>query len=295
MSPCLEPPSNVQMAIPSTMERHHEKLPPFAALQCFDFHAIDSLAKLRKPLNAFRYKEHNLGINFLELLDLQDRVWNVQLERRALSRAYQNLARQCEVVLEKSLSEYVVTGQSEVFLATQEVKMYSHEMGRWAVMGEAIEEAREWLRCELADVEVFRKYVELAKRQLERLLIMKHEIDRPFLNKRIDKSRILAPNDPKDIKKLKARILALISVRATDVLKQNNFLKLKTPIKNIFEVKFKDIAEGDYEDRVEGRDKMSPACIALLTAKYKRLLHLKLLNAYSTDLLLTANKLLVGT
>jgi hypothetical protein len=95
MSPCLDPPSNVQLAIPSTFERHHEKLPPYAALQCFDFHAIDSLIRLRKPVNTFRYKEHNIGLNFLELLDLQDRVWAVQLERRALSTAYQNLARHC--------------------------------------------------------------------------------------------------------------------------------------------------------------------------------------------------------
>jgi hypothetical protein len=119
MAPCLDPPTNVQLAIPATIERHHEKLPPFSALQCFDFHAIDSLIKLKKPVNAFRYKEHNLGINFAELLELQDRIWNVQLERRALSRAYQNLARHCDVIIEKSLAEYAVTGQSEVFLATQ--------------------------------------------------------------------------------------------------------------------------------------------------------------------------------
>lgn len=71
---------------------------------------------------------------------------------------------------------------------------------------------------------------------------MKYEIDKPFLNKRIDKSRILAPNDPKDIKKLKGRIISTISIRSTEVLKQNNFLKIKAPIKNVFEVKFKDIA-----------------------------------------------------
>jgi hypothetical protein len=75
---------------------------------------------------------------------------------------------------------------------------------------------------------------------------MKYEIDKPFLNKRIDKSRILAPNDPKDIKKLKGRIISTISIRSTEVLKQNNFLKIKAPVKNVFEVKFKDIAEGDY-------------------------------------------------
>jgi hypothetical protein len=44
--------------------------------------------------------------------------------------------------------------------------MFNHELGKYAVLGEAIDEAREYLKCELADVEVFRKYVELAKRQL---------------------------------------------------------------------------------------------------------------------------------
>jgi hypothetical protein len=173
--------------------------------------------------------------------------------------------------------------------------MYNHELGKFPVFSECIDEAREYLKCELADLEVFRKYVELAKRQLEDLLIMKYEIDRPFLNKRIDKSRILAPNDPKDIKKLKGRIVSLISVRSTEVLKLNNFLKLKAPIKAMFELKMKEIAEGDYEDRIEGRDKLSPFCIGILTSKYKRLLQLKMLDSYSKDLLLTANKLLVGT
>ena len=125
----------------------------------------------------------------------------------------------------------------------------------------------------------------MAKRRLENLLIMKHEVDKPFLNKRLDKSRILAPKDLKDIKKLKARIVSMIAVRANEVLRQDNFLKMKTPIKHFFELKYKEIAEGDYDDRVEGREKMSPFCIALLTAKYKRHLHLKLLSSYSADLL----------
>jgi hypothetical protein len=106
---------------------------------------------------------------------------------------------------------------------------------------------------------------------------MKYEIDKPFLNRRIDKSRILAPKDPKDIKKLKGRIMAMVSIRSNEVLKQNSFLKLKAPLKSIFEIKYKDIAEGDYDDRIEGRDKMSGTCCTILTSKYKRLLHLRLL------------------
>jgi hypothetical protein len=39
------------------------------------------------------------------------------------------------------------------------------------------------------------------------LLIMKFEADKNFRMKRLDKSRLLAPNDPKDMKKIKNRIL----------------------------------------------------------------------------------------
>lgn len=124
---------------------------------------------------------------------------------------------------------------------------------------------------------------------------MKYEIDHPFINTRIDKSRILAPNDPKDIKKLKGRITSMLSIRATEVLKQNNFLKLKTPIKTILEIKLKEINEGNFEDRIEGKDRMSGNCVAILTSKYKKYLQLKLIDSYSNDLLLTANKFLVST
>jgi len=72
---------------------------------------------------------------------------------------------------------------------------------------------------------------------------MRYEIDRPFLNRRIDKTRILAPNDPKDIKKLKNRIIGLVSSRANDVLKQNNFLKFKAALKLSFEARLKEISE----------------------------------------------------
>ena len=59
------------------------------------------------------------------------------------------------------------------------------------------------------------------------LLIMKFEVDRNFQMKRLDKNRLLAPNDPKDLKKIKNRILGIISVVSSEVLKSNTFLKYK--------------------------------------------------------------------
>jgi hypothetical protein len=40
---------------------------------------------------------------------------------------------------------------------------------------------------------------------------------------------------------------------------------------------------------------MTSLCISILTSKYKRHLQLNLLNAYSKDMMETANKFLVGT
>lgn len=60
---------------------------------------------------------------------------------------------------------------------------------------------------------------------------MKYEVDKNFVNKRLDKTRMLAPNDPKDIKKIKNRILSLISVMGNEVLKSNTFLKYKASLK----------------------------------------------------------------
>jgi hypothetical protein len=57
----------------------------------------------------------------------------------------------------------------------------------------------------------------------------------------------------------------------------------------------KEIVEGNYEDKVDGKDRMSVNCVTILTSKYKKYLQLKLIDSYSNDLLLTANKFLVGT
>lgn len=73
------------------------------------------------------------------------------------------------------------------------------------------------------------------------LLIMKHEIDKDYLNKRIDKGRFLAPHDPKDLKKIKNRVVGMISIRASEILKTSNFLKYKNKIKTTVESKMKEI------------------------------------------------------
>ena len=127
-------------------------------------------------------------------------------------------------------------------------------------------------------------------------IIMKAEIDKPhFLNKRMDKSRLLAPNDPKDLKKIRNRVVGLISIASAEVLKTHNFLKYKGKLKTTLEAKLKEIGETDYESKIDNKDKMSPFCISLLNSKYKRLKTIDLLKSYSQDMLQTAGKLNVCT
>jgi hypothetical protein len=124
---------------------------------------------------------------------------------------------------------------------------------------------------------------------------MKYEADRHFLNGRLDKSLLLAPKDPKDLKKIRNRIVGMISTKAGEVLKGNTFLKYKSTLKATVEAKLKEIGEGDYDERIEGRDKMSTFCLSILTAKYRRHLQLQLLRDYTKDLLQSAGKLTICT
>ena len=71
MHPILDPPSLIQLSIPSTHEKHQQNLPNYSVLQHFDIHSISQLIKLAKPINIVSYRELNLGINFLEFLDIK--------------------------------------------------------------------------------------------------------------------------------------------------------------------------------------------------------------------------------
>ena len=122
----------------------------------------------------------------------------------------------------------------------------------------------------MADLEVFRKHIDISKKQLTDLVIMKFEIDKNFRNKRMDKSRLLAPNDPKDLKKIKNRLVGLVSTASNETLKNFTFLKYKQRLKTALESKMKEVSEREYDDRVENKDKMSLFCQGILTSKYKR-------------------------
>lgn len=63
------------------------------------------------------------------------------------------------MILERGVSEYSNSGQSEVFLATQEIKMYNTDITKYVVYNDMIEEVREYIQCESADLELFKAYV----------------------------------------------------------------------------------------------------------------------------------------
>ena len=77
-------------------------MPAYAGLQFFDYYMLQCYTQLKKPVNGFAYKEHNLAINLMEVMHLRDLAWQVQLERSCLSRAYQQLGKHCEQVMEPS-------------------------------------------------------------------------------------------------------------------------------------------------------------------------------------------------
>lgn len=88
MASALQPPSNMQLAMPSTLERHQEKLPTSPLLSAFDYHSIESLLCLRKPINSASYRELALGINYLTFLDIRQSIFHIQLEREAIIDSY---------------------------------------------------------------------------------------------------------------------------------------------------------------------------------------------------------------
>lgn len=71
----------------------------------------------------------------------------MQLERRELSKAYQNLGKHCDLILERSISEYTNTGQSEVFLAVQENKLYNTDVTKFLIFPDMLEEVRDYFSC----------------------------------------------------------------------------------------------------------------------------------------------------
>ena len=56
------------------------------------------------------------------------------------------------MTLEQSVSEYTNTGQSEIFLATQENKLYNSELVKYPIYPDMLEEVRMSLKCEFSDL-----------------------------------------------------------------------------------------------------------------------------------------------
>jgi len=51
------------------------------------------------------------------------------------------------LILERSVSEYTNTGQSEVFLAVQENKLYNTDVTKYLIFPDMLEEVRDYFSC----------------------------------------------------------------------------------------------------------------------------------------------------
>ena len=166
VSPALDPPSQTQLMMHNTIKIHQDKLPGFNDLQYFDFHTLKQLFVLKKPLNSVCYKELVLGINFLEFMDLNEKLWHTQLDRKCASHAYENLGKHCDVVVEKFGMEYSRGSQTQVFLSSQETKTFNTDLVKYPIFPDTLNELRTLISCEVADMELFKTWVGIYKLSL---------------------------------------------------------------------------------------------------------------------------------
>ncbi len=163
--------------------------------------------------------------------------------------AYEKLAQNSGSVVERYGTMYTRSGQSDIFLAVQEIKQYREDQYQFPVLPELIEELKTFIFCEKADVQLFETVVRSAKIKVEDFIIMKNEVGKEFLNKRFDNSRLLA-KDQKTLKMIKSRLGGEISTIFQEEFKRNSFLKIKENLKVKVEHSVKQIMEGDLSSKL---------------------------------------------
>lgn len=68
---------------------------------------------------------------------------------------------------------YSRSGQSDVFLAVQEIRQYKHELYDYPVFPEVLQELTTFINCENADAQLFKTIITGSKIKLEDYIIMK--------------------------------------------------------------------------------------------------------------------------
>ena len=124
--------------------------------------------------------------------------------------------------------------------------------------------------------------VDIARLYVEDFLIMKEEVDKNFVNSRIDKSRLLSM-DNKNVKMIRNRINGVVATAASDIIKVENFLKWKAKIKTQFEKALDRIAADNIEGYHKHEVKMNQQCITILEEKYRKVLVVKAIEEYCKD------------
>lgn len=94
------------------------------------------------------------------------------------------------------------------------------------------------------------------------------------------------------MKSLRGRVKSHIGTRSSEILRVNNFLKYKSKIKNIFELRIKDLKDMNVESHIDkiflgsekSNIKFSKVCYNILEEKLKSLLILEEAKKYRQDL-----------
>lgn len=250
MAPILDPPSSLQLQLPSTHERHQMSLPSSLILQDFDINMLRCMVKLEKPVNIVSYRELNLGINFIEFLKLKEQILHIQLQREQTVRAYEKLGKHMETVIEKHGHCYTLSGQSEVFLAASEIKMFSSSFTKYPVFNESIEDFRVFCELELNDNNLFKSYVNQLKAENEDYIRATRDIEGSRRNRVIEREEMLLSLDKKNVKMVKNRATGYLVNQASENLKLKSFMKFKLKLKALLEEKLKGIKELNIEEKV---------------------------------------------
>ena len=153
--------------------------------------------------------------------------------------AYKTLASSCDVIIDKYASCYTRTGQSEVFLATSEIKCHVEDVLKYPVLNESIKELRLWIECEYFDIEYFKSVIKINKLKLEDYLRVANDMKTLNLNLIINRKEILIAEDAKNIKMMKNRSTGYVGTIASEVLKTHNFMKIKSKLKAALEDKIR--------------------------------------------------------
>jgi hypothetical protein len=152
MGQTLDPPVVSSLVLHHTLPKHLDSIPPFQQLQHLDYHHLESLVTLKKPLNIINYRELMMAIIMIDAFRYESKLRDVALRRKQLSLSYKALGRDLKIEVKKYLSSYHRVLDS-IFTAVQELKingstdLLSGGVSPSLFFPEAVDEYRTYVFC----------------------------------------------------------------------------------------------------------------------------------------------------